>query len=85
MFPVPCSLFPFLYALAHREDQEPLRVLYSRRSPDQEATWYGPMTTPEGETIEANISIATEAIRQRFEAIKQQKGNNNGVAESSNE
>ncbi len=43
------------------------------------------MTTPEGETIEANISIATEAIRQRFEAIKQQKGNNNGVAESSNE
>ncbi|AOY79466.1 hypothetical protein BJP36_05585 [Moorena producens JHB] len=63
------------YALAHREYQEPLRVLYSRRSPDQEATWYGPMTTPEGETIEANIRIATEAIRQRFEAIKQEKGN----------
>ena len=26
------------YILAHRQDMEPLRVLYSRRSPDSEAT-----------------------------------------------
>ncbi len=55
------------YALAHRDDVEPLRVLYSRRSPDSEATWYGPMYTPEGVPIEENIRIAEEAIRQRAE------------------
>jgi len=55
------------YALAHRDDIEPLRVLYSRRSPDSEATWYGPMCTPEGVPIEENIRIAEEAIRQRAE------------------
>jgi hypothetical protein len=53
------------YALAHRDDIEPLRVLYSRRSPDSEATWYGPMCTSEGVPIEENIRIAEEAIRQR--------------------
>jgi hypothetical protein len=55
------------YALAHRDDVEPLRVLYSRRSPDSEAIWYGPMCTPEGVPIEENIRIAEEAIRQRAE------------------
>ena len=40
------------YALAHRQDNEPLRVLYSRRTPDEKATWYGPMTTPGGQNIE---------------------------------
>ena len=54
------------YALAHRDDIEPLRVLYSRRNPpDSEATWYGPMHTPEGVPIEENIRIAEEAIRKR--------------------
>ena len=55
------------YALAHRDDVEPLRILYSRRSPDSEATWYGPMCTPEGVPIEENIRIAEEAIQQRAE------------------
>jgi uncharacterized membrane protein YhiD involved in acid resistance len=55
------------YALANRDDVEPLRILYSRRSPDSEATWYGPMCTPEGGPIEENIRIAEEAIRQRAE------------------
>ncbi|MBW4684671.1 MAG: hypothetical protein KME40_06120 [Komarekiella atlantica HA4396-MV6] len=55
------------YALAHREDVEPLRVLYSRRTPDSEATWYGPMVTADGTPIEENIRIAEEAIRQRIE------------------
>lgn len=55
------------YALAQRDDFEPLRVLYSRRSPDSEATWYGPMCTPEGVPIEENIRIAEEALRQRAE------------------
>ena len=61
------------YALAHRDEMEPLRVLYSRRTPDAEATWYGPMTTPEGEPIEENIRIAEEAIRQRIERSDQKK------------
>lgn len=59
------------YALAHRDDVEPLRVLYSRRSPDSEATWYGPMCTPEGVPIEENIRIAEEAIRKRAEVDRE--------------
>jgi hypothetical protein len=59
------------YALAHRDDIEPLRVLYSRRSPDSEATWYGPMSTPEGVPIEENIRIAEEAIRKRAEVDRE--------------
>ncbi|MEH1932196.1 MAG: hypothetical protein V7L14_00350 [Nostoc sp.] len=55
------------YALAHRDDVEPLRVLYSRRTPDSEATWYGPMVTTDGTPIEENIRIAEEAIKQRIE------------------
>lgn len=61
------------YALAHRDDVEPLRVLYSRRSPDSEATWYGPMSTPEGVPIEENIRIAEEAIRQRAERDREKQ------------
>ncbi|MFN6562730.1 MAG: DUF6887 family protein [Nostoc sp. ChiSLP01] len=61
------------YALAHREDVEPLRVLYSRRTPDSEATWYGPMVTADGTPIEENIRIAEEAIKQRIEQINQSK------------
>ncbi|MBC6481561.1 MAG: hypothetical protein GDA56_31220 [Hormoscilla sp. GM7CHS1pb] len=30
------------YALAHREEVEPLRVLYRRRTPDSEAIWFAP-------------------------------------------
>ncbi len=55
------------YALAHREDAEPLRVLYGRRTPDEEATWYGPFTTSKGVPIQENIRIAEEAIKQRIE------------------
>jgi vacuolar-type H+-ATPase subunit I/STV1 len=61
------------YALAHRDDIEPLRVLYSRRSPDSEATWYGPLCTPEGVPIEENIRIAEEAIRQRAEKDREKQ------------
>ena len=54
--------------LAHREDDEAIRVLFSRRNPpDSEATWYGPLYTPEGVPIEENIRIAEEAIRKRAE------------------
>ncbi len=28
------------YALAHRGEVEPLRELYRRRTPDEEATWF---------------------------------------------
>lgn len=61
------------YALAHRDDVESLRVLYSRRSPDSEAIWYGPMVTQAGVPIEENIRIAEEAIRQRIEKRKSGK------------
>jgi hypothetical protein len=64
------------YALAHRDDVEPLRVLYSRRSPDSEAIWYGPMCTPEGVPIEENIRIAEEAIRQRDQRDREKRNNN---------
>jgi hypothetical protein len=66
------------YALAHREDVEPLRVLYSRRTPDSEATWYGPMTTEDGTPIEENIRIAEEAIRQRIEQADRRKQDSQG-------
>ncbi len=61
------------YALAHREDVEPLRVLYSRRTPDSEATWYGPMATEDGKPIEENIRIAEAAIKQRVEQANKKK------------
>lgn len=54
------------YVLSHRDDDEAIRVLFSRRNPpDSEATWYGPMCTPEGVPIEENIRIAEDAIRKR--------------------
>ena len=55
------------YALSHREDMEPLRVLYSRRSPDSEATWYPAPLTPE------TIKISEEAIKQRIQEIESKK------------
>ena len=30
------------YALTHRDEVEPLRVLYRRRTPDSEAIWFHP-------------------------------------------
>ena len=55
------------YILAHREDMEPLRVLYSRRSPDSAATWYPALFTPE------TIKISEDAIKQRIKKIENQK------------
>jgi hypothetical protein len=57
------------YYIAHREDTEPLRELYRRRTPDEEATWYGPFVTADGTPIQDNIRIAEEAIKQRIEQI----------------
>lgn len=56
------------YVLSHRDDDEAIRIFFSRRYPsDSQATWYGPMCTPEGMPIEENIRIAEEAIKQRVE------------------
>lgn len=56
------------YVLSHRDDDEAIRVFFCRRNPsDSQATWYGPMCTPEGVPIEENIRIAEEAIKQRVE------------------
>lgn len=58
------------YALTHRDELEPLRVLYSRRTPDEQATWYEPMIGEDGTPIEENIQLAQEAIHQRIEKHK---------------
>lgn len=56
------------YVLAHRDDNQAIRTLFSRRnSPDNEATWYGLLTTANGVPIEENIRVAEDAIRQRIE------------------
>lgn len=46
------------YALAHREQIEPLRVLYQRRTPDAEAIWF-------------NLPQTEEEAQQQFEQFKQ--------------
>ncbi len=62
------------YVLSHRDDDEAIRALFSRRNPpDSEATWYGLMCTPEGVPIEENIRIAEEAIRQRAEREREKQ------------
>ncbi len=37
------------YALAHRDEVEPLREIYRRRTPDAEAIWYRLPETKEDE------------------------------------
>ncbi|MEC4987765.1 MAG: hypothetical protein SAJ37_03365 [Oscillatoria sp. PMC 1068.18] len=61
------------YALKHRENLEPLRILYSRRTPDSEATFYPPPCTPEGEPIPENLQIMETAIQERIAAIEKKK------------
>lgn len=58
------------YILTHRDELEPLHVLYERRTPDAEVTWYPAPCTPDGEPIEENLRIMEEAIRQRLEKGK---------------
>ncbi|MBC6473621.1 MAG: hypothetical protein GDA48_13045 [Hormoscilla sp. GM102CHS1] len=43
------------YALAHREEVEPLRVLYRRRTPDSEAIWFHPPQTREEEQQQSEL------------------------------
>ncbi|MFB2838436.1 DUF6887 family protein [Floridanema evergladense] len=61
------------YILAHRNDNEAIHALFSRRTPDSEATIYPCIFTEEGLPIEENIRIAEEAIRQRVEAENNRK------------
>ena len=46
------------YALAHRSELEPLRILFERRTPDSEAIWFHPPNSKEEE-------------QQQFEQFKQ--------------
>ena len=39
------------YVLEHREDIDAVENLFSRRTPDSEATWYPAPCTPEGVPI----------------------------------
>lgn len=61
------------YVLKNRDDLEALDILVSRRTPDSEATWYGPMATEDGVPIEENIRLAEEAIKQRIKQAKRKK------------
>ncbi|WP_445174158.1 DUF6887 family protein [Microcoleus sp.] len=62
------------YVLSHRDDDEAIRVFFGRRNPpDSEATWYGPMCTPEGVPITENIRIAEEAIKKRAEIDREKQ------------
>ncbi|MBE9162020.1 MULTISPECIES: hypothetical protein [Microcoleaceae] len=72
------------YVLSHRDDDEAIRVFFGRRNPpDSQATWYGPMTTPEGVPIAENIRIAEEAIKKRVE-IDREKQQQRKKAQSEN-
>ena len=48
------------YALSHRNEVEPLRELYRRRTPDGEAVWFQAPQTPEEE--EQQIKVIQEVI-----------------------
>ena len=62
------------YVLSHRDDDEAIRVFFGRRNPpDSQATWYGPMCTPEGLPIAENIRIAEEAIKKRVEIDREKQ------------
>jgi hypothetical protein len=58
------------YVKIHRDNLEAIDALVSRRSPDEEATWYPAPCTSEGVPIEENLRIMEEAIRQRIEKAK---------------
>ncbi|MBD2357270.1 hypothetical protein H6G41_22040 [Tolypothrix sp. FACHB-123] len=64
--------------LAHPEDDEAIWVLYSRRTPDSEAIWYGSMKTEDCTPIKENIRIAEEAIKLRVEEADRRKQNYQG-------
>ena len=51
------------YALSHRNEIEPLRELYRRRTPDAEAVWFqAPQTTEEQER---QMNLIQEVIRNK--------------------
>jgi hypothetical protein len=51
------------YALAHRDQVEPLRVLYRRRTPDSEAIWFHPPKTME--EAEQQFELFKKMIEER--------------------
>jgi hypothetical protein len=51
------------YALAHRDDIEPLRILFGRRSPDSEAILFHPPQTKEEE--EQQFELFKQMVEQR--------------------
>jgi hypothetical protein len=72
------------YVLSHRDDDEAIRIFFGRRNPpDSQATWYGPMCTPEGVPIKENIRIAEEAIKQRVEIDREKQQQREAAREES--
>jgi hypothetical protein len=70
------------YVLRNRDDLEALDNLVSRRTPDSEATWYGPMATEDGVPIEENIRLAEEAIQERAASDRQHERDMIGIEAS---
>ena len=54
------------YSLKHRDDLEALRVLYHRRTPDEQVTIYPAVSDADGNPIEENIKIMEEAINRKI-------------------
>jgi hypothetical protein len=48
------------YALAHRDEVEPLRELYRRRTPDVEAVWYRLPETEEEQQLQQFQQMLSE-------------------------
>ncbi len=58
-----------VYVLEHRDDVEALEVLFSRRTPDSEATIYPSMFTEDGKPVADNIRMMVEAIAQEIQQL----------------
>jgi hypothetical protein len=50
------------YALAHRDEIEPLREIYRRRTPDAEAVWY---RLPETKEDEAQLQQFQQMLSEK--------------------
>ena len=58
------------YALAHREEVEPLRVLYNRRSPDSETVWFSPPQSKEEE--QQQFELFKKMVKEREDKYRRE-------------
>ena len=58
------------YALAHRDEVEPLHVLYSRRSPDSETVWFHPPQSKEEE--QQQFELFKKMVKEREDKYRRE-------------